>query len=163
MDCSSPGFLSLHHLPEFAQTHVQGVGDATQPSRPLSSPSPAFSLSQHQGLSSKSALCIRWPKCWSFSFNISPSNEYSGLISFRIDWFDLLAVQRTLKSLLHTTRRGTNTPVHHLEKRAGYTHSSTRGLRPPEQLERPAGFPSSLESTLACIEIQPVHPKRNQS
>ena len=61
---------------------------------------PALNLSQHQGLFYKSALCLRWPKYWSFSFSISPSNEYSGLISFRIDWFDLLAVQGTLKSLL---------------------------------------------------------------
>ena len=75
-------------------------GDAIQPLHPLSSPSPlALYLSQHQGLSNESALCIRWPKHWSFSFSISPSNEYSGLISFRIDWFDLLAVQETLKSL----------------------------------------------------------------
>ena len=68
----------------------------------LSSPSlPAFSLSQHQGLcSSESVLCIRWPKYWSFSFSIRPFSEYSGLISFRIDWFDLLVVQRTLKRLL---------------------------------------------------------------
>ena len=67
----------------------------------LSSPSlPVFSLSQHQGLSSESVLCIRWPKYWSFSFSICPSNEYSGLISFRIDRLDLLAVQGTLKSLL---------------------------------------------------------------
>ena len=72
---------------------------AIQPSHPLSSPSPAFNLSQHQGLF-QSVLCIRWPKYWSFSFSISPSNEYSGLISFRIDWFDLLAVQGTLESLL---------------------------------------------------------------
>ena len=66
----------------------------------LSPPSPAFNLSQHQGLFNESALPIRWPKYWSFSFNISPSNEHSGLISFRMDWFDLLAVQVTLKSLL---------------------------------------------------------------
>ena len=65
---------------------------ATQPSHPLSSPSPTFSLSQHQGLSNESVLPIRWPKYWSFSFSISPSNEYSGLISFRSDWLDLLAV-----------------------------------------------------------------------
>ena len=65
----------------------------------ISSP-PAFNLSQHQGLLQGSALCIRWPKYWSFSFNIGPSDEYSGLISFRIDGFDLLAVQGTLKSLL---------------------------------------------------------------
>ena len=70
---------------------------------PIISPSvisPAFNLSQHQGLFSESVLHIRWPKYWSFSFNISPSNEYSGLISFRMDWFELLAVQGTLKSLL---------------------------------------------------------------
>ena len=72
-----------------------------QPSHPLSSPSPpAFNLSQRQGLSNESVLQIRWPKYWSFSFSISPSNEYSGLISFRMDWLDVLAVQGTLKSLL---------------------------------------------------------------
>ena len=83
------------------QIHVHLVGDATPPSHPLLSPSPpAFNLSQHQIFSKESVLCIRWPKYWSFSFSSSPSNEYSGLISFRIDWFDLLAVQGTLKSLL---------------------------------------------------------------
>ena len=98
IDFSTPGFSVLHHLPELAQTHVQWVGDAIQSSRPLSSPSPpAFST---RVFSKELALRIRWPKYWSFSFNISPSNEYSGLISFRIDWFDLLAVQGTLKSLL---------------------------------------------------------------
>ena len=77
------------------------LGDAIQPSHPLSSPSPpAFSLAQHQGLYNQSVLHIRWPKYWSFSFSISPSNECSGLISFRKDWLDLLAVQGTLKSLL---------------------------------------------------------------
>ena len=70
------------------------------PSHPLSSPSPAFDLSQHQGFSNESAVCIRWPKHQNFSFSIGPSNEYSGLISIGIDWFDLLAVQGTLKSLL---------------------------------------------------------------
>ena len=101
MDCSMPGFPVHHQLPEFTQTHVLGVGDAIQPSHPLSSPSPpAFNLPQHQGLLNESALCIRWPKYWSFSFNISPSNEHSGLISFGMDWLDLLAVQGTLKSLL---------------------------------------------------------------
>ena len=99
MDCSMPGFPVLHHLLELTQTHVHRVGDAIQPSHPLSSPSPpAFNLFQHQGLN-ELALHIRWPTYWSFSFSISPSNEYSGLISFRIDWFDL-AVQGTLKSLL---------------------------------------------------------------
>ena len=102
MDCSMSGFSVHHQLPEFAQTHVHWVS-SIQPSHPLSSPSPpAFNLSQHQGLFLWVSLCIRWPKYFSFcfSFSISPSNEYSGLISFRIDWFDLLAVQGTLKSLL---------------------------------------------------------------
>ena len=98
MDCSTPGFPALHHLLQLAQTHDHWVSDATPPSHPLSSPSPpAFNLSKHQGLH-ELALHIRWPKHWSFS--ISPSNEYSGLISFGIDWFDLLAVRGTLKSLL---------------------------------------------------------------
>ena len=101
MDCSTPGFPVHHQLPELAQTHVHQVGDAIQPSHSLSSPCPpAFNLSQHQGFSNESALHIRWPKYWSFS--ISSSNEYSGPISIRIDWFDL-AVQGNLKSLLHTT------------------------------------------------------------
>ena len=76
-------------------------GDAIQPSHPLSSPSPsAFNLSHHQGLFQWVSSLLRWPKYWCFSFSISPSNEYSGLISFRMDWLDLLAVQGTLKSLL---------------------------------------------------------------
>ena len=101
MDCSTPGFSIYHQLLELAQTHVHRVGDAIQPFHPLSSPSPpAFNLSSIRGFSSESVLCIRWPKYWSFSFSISPSNEYSGLIFFRIDRFDLLAVQGTLKSLL---------------------------------------------------------------
>ena len=98
MGCSRSGFPVFHYLPEFAQTHVHRVGDAIQPPHPLLPPSPpAPSLSQHQGLF-QWILCIRWPKYWSFSFNICPSNEYSGLISLRIDWFDLFAVQRTRKS-----------------------------------------------------------------
>ena len=101
IDCSTPGVPVHHQLPEFAQMQVHRVGDAIQPSHPLSSPSsPTFNLSQHHGLSNESVLYIRWPKYWSFSFSISPSNEYSGLISFRVDWFDLLAIQGTLKSLL---------------------------------------------------------------
>ena len=101
MGCNTPGFLVFHHLQEFAQTHVHRVGDAIQPSHPLLSPfPPALNPSQHQGFSKEPALHIRWPKYWSFSFSISPSNEYSGLISFRIDWSDLLAVQGTFKSLL---------------------------------------------------------------
>ena len=101
MDCSTPGLPVRHQLPELAQTNVHQVSDAIQPSHPLSSPSPPASIFPSiRVFSSESVLRIRWPKYWSFSFSISPSNEYSGLISFRIDWFDLLAVQRTLKSLL---------------------------------------------------------------
>ena len=100
-DCNMPGSSVLHHLPEFVQIHVHWVGDAIQPFHPLSPPSPsAFNLSQHQVFSNESALHIRWSKYWSFSFSISPSNVQSGLISFRIDWLDLFAVQGTLKSLL---------------------------------------------------------------
>ena len=104
-DCSTPGFPVHHQLLEFTQTHVHRVGAAIQPSHPLSSfltpfP-PALNLSQHQGLSKWVSSSLRWPKYWNFCFSISPSNEYSGLISFKMDWLDLLAVQGTLKSLLH--------------------------------------------------------------
>ena len=101
MDCSMPGSPVHHQLLEIAQTHVHWISDAIQPSHPLSSPSPAaFNLSQHRVFSNESVLHIRWPECWSFSFSISPSNEYSGLTSFGIDWFNLLAFWGTLKSLL---------------------------------------------------------------
>ena len=100
MDCSRPGFPVYHHLPEFAQTHVHWVGDAIQPSHPLSSLLPPSIFPSIRVFSKESVLHIRWPKNWSFSFSLSPSNEYSGFISFRIDWFDLLAVQGTLESLL---------------------------------------------------------------
>ena len=88
------------HLLELAHIHVHWVSDVIQPSCPLSSPSPAFSLSRHlsQVFSNESSLHIMWPKYWSFNFSISPSNEYSGLISFRTDWFDFLTVQGTLES-----------------------------------------------------------------
>ena len=95
MDCSTSDSLSFTIS---AQTHTHWVDDTIQPSHPLPSSPPTLNLSQHQISSSELALCIRWPKYWSFS--ISPSDEYSGLISFRIDWFDLLAVQGILKSLL---------------------------------------------------------------
>ena len=101
MDCSTPGLPVHHQIPEFTQTHVHHIGDAIQPSHPLSPPStPAPNPSQHRVFSNESALHIRWPKYWSFSFSISPSNEHPGLISFRIDWLDLLAVQGILESLL---------------------------------------------------------------
>ena len=98
------GFPVHHQLLELAQTHVHRVGDTIQTPHPLSSPSPlAFSLSQHQGLSKESVLHIRWPKYWSFSFSIRPSSEYSRLISFRIDWLDLLAVQRLSRVFSNNT------------------------------------------------------------
>ena len=100
MDCTSPGLPVHHQLLEFTQTHVHWVGDAIQSSHPLSSPSLAFNLFQHQGLFQWISSSHQVAKVWSFSFNISPSNEHSGLISFRMDWLDLLAVQGTLKSLL---------------------------------------------------------------
>ena len=100
LDCSTPGFPVHHQLLELAQTHVHQVSDAIQPSHLLLSPSPpAFNLSSIRIFSSESVLGIRWPNYWRFSFSISPANEYSGLISFRLDWFDL-AVHGTLKSLL---------------------------------------------------------------
>ena len=99
MDCSMPGFSVHHQLPELAQTQVHQVGNAIQPSHPLSSPSPPPSIFPSiRVFSNESVVCIRWPKYWSFS--ISPSKEYSGLISCRIDWFSLLTFQDTLKSLL---------------------------------------------------------------
>ena len=101
MDWSMPSLPVLHYLLEFAQTHGHWIDDDIQPSHPLSSPSPPTSVFPSiRVFSSESALCIRWPKYQSFCFSISPSSEYSRLISFRIDWLDFLAIQETLKSLL---------------------------------------------------------------
>ena len=101
MDCNVPGFPVIHHPLELAQTHVYWVGDTIQPSCPLASPSPpAFNFPSIRVFFNDLTLHIRWPKVWSFRFNISPSSEHSGLISFRMDWLNLLAVQGTLKSLL---------------------------------------------------------------
>ena len=97
--CSTPGFPVLHYLPELAQTHVHLLSDDIQPAHPLSSPLLLLLIiPSNRVFSNESTLNIRWPKYWSFS--ISPSREYSGLISFRIDWLSLPAVQGTLKSLL---------------------------------------------------------------
>ena len=98
MYCSTPGFPVFHFPLEFAQTHIYWVNDAIQPSHLLSSPSPPALSFPTWVFSNESTLCIRWRKYWRFS--ISPSNEYSGLTSFRMDWLDLLAVQGTLNSLL---------------------------------------------------------------
>ena len=101
MNCSTPVLPVYHQLLEFTQTHVHWVGDAIQLSHPLSSTSPpALNLSQHQGLCKWVSSSHQVPRYWSFGFSISPSNEYSRLISFRMDLLDLLAVQGTLKSLL---------------------------------------------------------------
>ena len=102
MNCSTPGLPVHHQLLEFTQTHVHQVRDAIQPSHPLSSPSPpAPNLPSIRVFSNESTLRMRWPKSWSCSFSIIPSKEHPGLISFRMNWLDLLAVQGTLKSLLH--------------------------------------------------------------
>ena len=114
MDCSIPGFPGLHHLLEFVQTHVHQVGDAIHYlilCRPLLLPSIFPSI---RVFSNESVLRMLWPKYWSFSFNISPSSEYSGLISFRVDWLDLFTVQGTLKSLLQ----------HHSSKASILQHSA---------------------------------------
>ena len=116
MDCSTPGFPVLHYLPGFAQTQVRWVSDAIQPSHPLSPHYPLILIFPSIRLcSNELALGIRWPKHWSFSFSISPSNEYSGLVSFRINWFDLLAVQGPLKSRLQ----------HHILKASILWHSAS--------------------------------------
>ena len=111
MDCSTPGFPVLHQLPEIAQTHVHQVGDAIVLCCPLlllPSVFPSIGV-----FSRELVLRIRWPKYWSFSLSITPSNEYSGLISFRINWFDLFPAQGTLKSLLQ----------HHSSKASVLWHS----------------------------------------
>ena len=101
MDHSTPGFPVHHQLLEFTQTHVHCISNVIQPSRPLSSPLLLPSIFPRiRVFSNESVLHIRWPKYWSFSFSISPSNEYSEPLSFRTDWLDLLAVQGILKSLL---------------------------------------------------------------
>ena len=101
MNHSTPGLPVHHHLPEFTQTHVHRVSDAIQPSHPQSSASPPAPIPPSiRVFSSESTLHMRWPKYWCFSFSIIPSKEIPGLISFRMDWLDLLAAQGTLKSLL---------------------------------------------------------------
>ena len=114
MDCSTPGFSVLHYLLEFAQTHVESVMPSNhlilcRPLLLLPSVFPSIRV-----FSSESALCLRWPKHWSFSFSISPSSDYSELISFGIGWFDLPVVQVTLKSLLQ----------HHNSKASILQHSA---------------------------------------
>ena len=115
MNHSTPGLLVHQQLPESTQTHVHRVGDAIQPSHPLSSPSPpALNPSQHQSIFQRVNSSHEVAKVLEFQIHISPSNEHSGLISFRMDWLDLLAVQGTLKSLLQ----------HHSSKASILWHSA---------------------------------------
>ena len=112
MNCSTPGFPVFHYFLEFAQTHVHWASYDIQPSHPLSPPSLSSVFPSIRVFSNESVLRIRWPKYWSFNFSISPSTEYSGLISFRIYWLDLLAIQGTLKSLLqHHNLKASNSLV----------------------------------------------------
>ena len=117
MDCSTPGLPVHHQLPEWSLLKLMSI-ESVMPSNhlilccPLLLPPSIFPSSRV--FSNESVLCIRWPKYWSFSFNISPFNEYPGLISFRMDWLDLLAVQGTLKSLLQ----------HHSSKASILWHSA---------------------------------------
>ena len=113
MNCSTPGLPVHHQLLEFTQTHVLWVGGAIQSSHPLFLLLPSI-FPSIRVFSNESALRIRWTNYWSFNFNISPSNEHPGLISFRMDWLDLLAVQGTLKSLLQ----------HHSSKASILLHSA---------------------------------------
>ena len=111
MDCSMLGFPDLHNLPEFAQTHVHWVDDAIQPYHPLPPPSPlALNLSQHQSLFQWVDFLHQVAKVLELQLqlSISPSSEYSGLISFRIEWLDILAVQGTLNSLLQKQFKSIN-------------------------------------------------------
>ena len=122
MDCSTPGLPVHHQLPELAQTHIHRVSDGIQPSHLLH---PLLLLPSifpsTRVFSNESVLPIRWPKYWSFSFNISPSNKYSGLTSFRIDWLDLLAVQGTLRSFPTPQFKSINSLVFSFLDRPGLT------------------------------------------
>ena len=132
MNCSTAGLPVHHQLTEFTQIHVPWVGDAIQPSHPLlpllllPSISPSIRV-----FSNKSALCIRWLKYWSFSFSISSPNEYSGLISFRMDWLDLLVVQGTLKSLLqhHNSKASVLQLSDFFTVQISYPYTITRKIR----------------------------------
>ena len=104
MNCSTPGLPVHHQLPEFTQTHIHRVSDAIQPSHPLSSPSPPAPIPPSITVfSNESTLCMRWPKYWSFSFSIIPSKEHPGLISFRMDWLNLLVVHKLSRVFSNTT------------------------------------------------------------
>ena len=138
MDCGMPGFPLLHCLLEFAQNHIHWISHAIQPSHPLL---PLLLLSSVflsiRVFSNESVLWIRWPKDWGFGFSISPSSEYSGLISSRIDWFDFLALQGTLKSLQWFIYLY----IYIYMKKAMAPHSSTLAWEIPG-MEEPGGLQS---------------------
>ena len=197
MNCRTPGFPVLHHLLELAQTHVHWAGDAIQPLHSLASPSLLPSIFPSIRIfSNELAFCIRWPNYWSFSFSISPSSEYSGLISFWRNWLDLLAVQGTLKRLLqhHSSKasvlqclllgRKTMTNLDSIWKSRDITlltkvHLAKAMVFPVVMYGCELDYKESwapknwrfwtvelektLESPLDCKEIQPDHPKGNQS
>ena len=156
MDCSMPGLPVHHRLPELAQTHIPWVGDAIQPSHSLSSPSPAFKLSQHQGLFKWVHSSHQVAKVLEFQLSISPSDEYSGLISFRMDWLDLRAVQGTLKSLLHKIKLKK-------KKKSLLQHHSSSSLSPTPQkckllwtvhvLQLTAPGPEGADPTLTLLSV----------
>ena len=148
MDCSTPGLPVLHHLPEFAQTHVHRVGDAIQPPHPLR---PLVLLPSIfptiRVFSSQSALCIRWSKYWSFSN--TPCSEYSGLISFRIDGFDLFTVQGTLQGYLLPPNKHTETSVQ-------FSRSVISNCLPPHGLQHtrlPCPSPTPAICSSSCQSI----------
>ena len=114
MNHSTPGLPVHHKLPEFTQTQAHWVDDTIQPSHPLSSPSPASNPSQYQGLFQWVNSLHRWPKYWSFSFSISPSNEHPGLISFRMDWITAWQMQGKWMILPYLVRRATNSLAVHM-------------------------------------------------
>ena len=176
MDCSTPGLPVHHQLPEFTQTHVHWVGDAIQPSHPLSSLLlPPSIFPSIRVFSNESVLHIRWPKYWSFSIRLS--NEYSGLISFRMDCLDLLAVQGTLKSLLQ--HHSSKASVFRLSAFFTGAYSQNYGFSSSHvwmwELDHKESWApknwcfwtvvleKTLGSPLDFKEIQAVHPKGNQS
>ena len=150
MNHSTPGLPVHHQLPEFTQTHVHRVGDAIQPSHPLLSPSPpAPNPSSIRVFSNESTLRMRWPKYWSFSFSISPSKEHPGLISFRMDWLDLLAVEGTLKSLLQ----------HHSSKTSILWHSAFFTI----QLSHPYMTTGKTKALLHSAKVRFYFPLNNDN
>ena len=148
MDCSTPGLPAHYQLPGFTQTHVHWVSDNIQhlilcrPLLLLPSIFPSIRV-----FSSESVLCIRWPKYWSFSFSISPSNEHPGLISFRMDWLDLLAVQGTLKRLLQ----------HHSSEAQMYTYIlSLLNVPHPHHHLTPLGHHRALSWAACAVQRLPT-------